>query len=137
MRKLLGKRPRGLWLTKGVWDPALVVHLTGSGMEYTFLEEGDFRRVGLTQQQVGLPRLTEHQGRLLTVFPFHQELAQKVQQGEFDPFVAMVPTRRRKDRQLLSLLVNVESPAEGAFFTRSEKGLGEFLQAHSFVLPRD
>lgn len=128
VRKLLGKRPRGLWLTKGVWDPALVVHLTGSGMEYTFLEEGDFRRVGLTQQQVGLPRLTEHQGRLLTVFPFHQDLAQKVQDGDFEAFQAVIPARRRKDRQLLSLFLSVDSPAEGAFFTRQDSGLEAFLQ---------
>jgi len=128
VRKLLGRRPRGLWLTKGVWDPALVVHLTGSGMEYTFLEEGDFRRVGLSQQQVGLPRLTEHQGRLLTVFPYHQELATKVQEGNFEPFVTLIPSRRRKDRQLLSLFLTVDEPAEGAFFTRSEGGLEAFLQ---------
>jgi len=128
VRKLLGRRPRGLWLTKGVWDPALVVHLTGSGMEYTFLEEGDFRRVGLSQQQVGLPRLTEHQGRLLTVFPYHQELAAKVQEGNFEPFVSLVPSRRRKDRQLLSLFLSVDEPADGAFFTRVEGGLEAFLQ---------
>jgi alpha-amylase len=128
VRKLLGRRPRGLWLTKGVWDPALVVHLTGSGMEYTFLEEGDFRRVGLSQQQVGLPRLTENQGRLLTVFPYHQELAAKVQEGNFEPFVTLIPSRRRKDRQLLSLFLTVDSPAEGAFFTRADQGLEAFLQ---------
>jgi alpha-amylase len=128
VRKLLGRRPRGLWLTKGVWDPALVVHLTGSGMEYTFLEEGDFRRVGLTQQQVGLPRLTEHQGRLLTVFPYHQDLAARVQEGNFEPFVTLIPSRRRKDRQLLSLFLNVDSPAEGAFFTRPDQGLEAFLE---------
>lgn len=128
VRKLLGKRPRGLWLTKGVWDPALVVHLTGSGMEYTFLEEGDFRRVGLTQQQVGLPRLTEHQGRLLTVFPYHQDLALKVQEGDFEAFTAMIPSRRRKDRQLLSLFLSVDTPEEGEFFTRSDGGLEAFLQ---------
>jgi len=127
VRKLLGRRPRGLWLTKGVWDPGLVVHLTGSGMEYTFLEEGDFRRVGLSQQQVGLPRLTEHQGRLLTVFPFHQDLAQRVQSGDFDAFVSIVPARRRRDRQLLSLFLEVESSADGAFFTRGDQGLVAFL----------
>jgi len=128
VRKLLGRRPRGLWLTKGVWDPGLVVHLTGSGMEYTFLEEGDFRRVGLSQQQVGLPRLTEHQGRLLTVFPYHQDLAARVQEGNFEPFVTMIPSRRRKDRQLLSLFLTVDSLQEGEFFTRSDQGLESFLQ---------
>jgi alpha-amylase len=127
VRKLLGKRPRGLWLTKGVWDPALVVHLTGSGMEYTFLEEGDFRRVGLSQHQVGLPRLTENQGRLLTVFPYHQDLAQRVQEGDFEAFTAVVPARKRRDRQLLSLFLQVDSPADGAFFTRTENGLEAFL----------
>jgi len=127
VRKLLGRRPRGLWLTKGVWDPALVVHLTGSGMEYTFLEEGDFRRVGLSQQQVGLPRLTEHQGRLLTIFPYHQELASKVQEGNFEPFITMIPSRRRKDRQLLSLFLSVDAPEDGEFFTRPDEGLEAFL----------
>lgn len=128
VRKLLGKRPRGLWLTKGVWDPALVVHLTGSGMEYTFLEEGDFRRVGVSSQQVGLPRLTENQGRLLTVFPFHQDLAQRIQEGDFESFTNLIPSRRRKDRQLLSVFLTVDSPEEGAFFTRPEAGLEAFLQ---------
>jgi len=127
VRKLLGRRPRGLWLTKGVWDPGLVMHLTGSGMEYTFLEETDFRRAGIAPQQVGLPRLTEQQGRLLTVFPFHQELAQKVQEGDFDPFVTLVPSRRRKDRQLLSVFLSVESAGDGAFFSRAERGLESFL----------
>ena len=127
VRKLLGKRPRGLWLTKGVWDPALVVHLTGSGMEYTFLEESDFRRAGLSQNQIGLPRLTEHQGRLLTVFPYNQDLAQKVQEGDFESFVAVIPSRRRRDRQLLCLFLSVESPDDGAFFTRADQGLEGFL----------
>jgi len=128
VRKLLGRRPRGLWLTKGVWDPALVVHLTGSGMEYTFLEEGDFRRVGLSQAQIGLPRLTEHQGRLLTVFPFHQDLAQKIQGGDCEASLAMVPSRRKKDRQLLSLFLTIDTPEEGNFLSRSEAGLESFLQ---------
>ncbi len=128
VRKLLGRRPRGLWLTKSIWDPGLVVHLTGSGMEYTFLEESDFRRAGVPPQQVGLPRLTEQQGRLLTVFPYHQELAQKVQQGDFEPFVTMVPSRRRKDRQLLSVFLSAESAEDGAFFNRAGDGLEAFLQ---------
>ena len=128
VRKQLGRRPRGLWLTKGVWDPGLVVHLTGSGMEYTFLEESDFRRAGVAPQQIGLPRLTEQQGRLLTVFPYHQELAQKIQEGDFEPFVTLVPSRRRKDRQLLSVFLCVDSDADGAFFSRAENGLESFLQ---------
>ena len=127
VRKLLGKRPRGLWLTKGVWDPSLVSTLTGSGMEYTFLEEGDFRRVGLSQHQVGLPRLTENQGRLLTVFPYHQDLGQRVQEGDFEAFTAVVPARKRRDRQLLSLCLQVDLPGDGAFFTRTENGLEAFL----------
>jgi len=128
VRKLLGRRPRGLWLTKGVWDPALVVHLTGSGMEYTFLEEADFRRVGLSSSQVGLPRLTEQQGRLLTIFPFHQDLSLRVQEGDFAAFEAVIPTRRRKDRSLLSLFLNVDSVAEGTIFTRQESNFEDFLK---------
>ena len=133
VRKLLGKRPRGLWLTKGVWDPGLIVNLNGSGMEYAFLEEGDFRRAGVPVQNVGLPRLTEQQGRLLTIFPFHQELATKVQAGDFESFTAMIPSRK-KDRQLLSLLMSVDSLEDGAFFSRNEHGLEEFA-ARPVVLP--
>lgn len=126
VRKLLGKRPRGLWLTKGVWDPALVVHLTGSGMEYTFLEESEFRKAGLAAHQVGLPRLTENQGRLLTVFPFQQDLSQKIFEGDFELLAS--PPRRKKDRQLISVFLDADLPDSGDFFHRTSEGLEAFLQ---------
>jgi hypothetical protein len=40
----------------------------------------------------------------------------------------MIPARRRKDRQLLSLFLSADTPAEGAFFSRQDSGLEAFLQ---------
>ena len=92
VRKLLGRRPRGLWLTKGVWDPGLVVHVTGSGMEYTFLEEGDFRRVGIPAPagraaQAHRAARPSFDGVPLSPRVWHR----RCREGDFEPFVTLVP----------------------------------------------
>ena len=39
-------RPRGCWIAEKVWEPSLAVVLRASGLDYTFLDDGQFRLAG-------------------------------------------------------------------------------------------
>lgn len=66
LRKLLGRRPRGVWLQEYAWEPSLVSTYNACGFDFCFLPASLFRRSGLD----GLgPAMTEDQGRSLCVFP--------------------------------------------------------------------
>ena len=66
IRKLLGRRPRGVWLHEFAWEPSLVSTFNACGFDYTFLPAALFVRSGLDS---AAPVLTEDQGKNLCVFP--------------------------------------------------------------------
>jgi alpha-amylase len=74
LRKLFGKRPRGLWVTGEVWDPMLPSLLRTSGMDYTFLGDYQFAAGGLTAGPVYSPCITEDEGKMIIVFPISSRL---------------------------------------------------------------
>jgi hypothetical protein len=67
LRKHFGKRPTGCWLPGLVWEQNLIGALVSAGINYTFLEAEQFGTGGASG-----PRLTEDQGKTLTVFPLSQ-----------------------------------------------------------------
>lgn len=66
IRKLLGRRPRGVWPHEFAWEPSLVSTYNACGFDFTFLPSTLFRKSGLDPAQVVM---TEDQGKNLCVFP--------------------------------------------------------------------
>ncbi len=62
-------RPRGCWLAECVWEPSLAFVLRASGIDYTFLDESQFRRAGAEGPQLLAPAIAEDQGKIVSVFP--------------------------------------------------------------------
>ncbi len=68
-------RPRGCWLAECVWEPSLAFVLRASGIDYTFLDESQFRRAGAEGPQLLAPAIAEDQGKIVSVFPLATGLA--------------------------------------------------------------
>ncbi len=71
IRKHFGKRPRGSWITEGIWEPSLASSLQNSGFEFTFLDENLFSSAGFADYKSLYPCITEDQGKIITIFPIH------------------------------------------------------------------
>ena len=69
LRKSFGRRSRGFWLSKQIWDNQMANTLNSCGMEYTFLDEARFRDAGIRESRLFQPVLTEEQGKAVKVFP--------------------------------------------------------------------
>ena len=51
-------RPRGCWIAEKVWEPSLASVLRASGIDYTFVDDGQFRIAGVAE--AGLWRALHH-----------------------------------------------------------------------------
>ncbi|MBI3726526.1 DUF1926 domain-containing protein [bacterium] len=78
LEELFGKRPRGLWLTERVWEPALASDLVDAGIEYIAVDDHHFRLAGLDPATLSGYFLTEDDGRPLGVFPILKELRYRI-----------------------------------------------------------
>ncbi len=126
VRRLLGRRPRGAWLHNTVWDPSLVLSLTGCGLEYTFLDEEDFVRLGVASTKIGIPCVTENQGRILTCFPVKSTLAEQIMKGNLGALDLTIRQRFGHDDSLLSVFFSLSSLQEVPFFHEAS-GFENFL----------
>ncbi len=68
-------RPRGCWLAEKVWEPALASVLRASGMDFTFLEDSQFRLAGVEEEDLLRPVIAEDQGKTISVFPLSERLS--------------------------------------------------------------
>ncbi len=75
LRVCFETRPRGCWIAETVWEPALASVLRASGLDYTFLEDSQFRIAGLSGSALCRPSLTEDQGKIMTLFPLSSGLS--------------------------------------------------------------
>lgn len=71
---LFGVKPRGAWLAERVWEPSLASDLAEAGVEYTLLDDHQFRQAGLGPDELHQPFLTEDEGRLVKVFPISEPM---------------------------------------------------------------
>ncbi len=71
LRRLVGKRPRGVFLPNNVWDPSLISCFKTCGIEYMLL---DNRLIDDTRDSTRLssPRIIEDMGKTLSVIPMVQ-----------------------------------------------------------------
>jgi hypothetical protein len=75
-------RPRGCWLTETVWEPTLSSVLRSSGMDFTFLEDNQFRSAGIEACDVNRTYIAEDQGKIIALFPLSSSLADLVTRAE-------------------------------------------------------
>jgi hypothetical protein len=90
LERLLGRRPRGLWLAERVWEPGLASSLAAAGVEYTAVDDAHFVAAGFEREQLWGCFRTEDQGLALRVFPIHRELRYLIPFGEPEEVVAML-----------------------------------------------
>ncbi len=69
LRDTFGAEPTGLWLTERVWEPDVIEDLVAAGVAYTVLDDTMFHSVGITDQAMTGPFVTESGGRPLLVYP--------------------------------------------------------------------
>ncbi len=72
IRKLVGKKPRGVFLNECIWDPSLISTFNTCAMEYTFLDSRIIPQRRLNPQSVFAPHIVEDLGRTITVIPLQQ-----------------------------------------------------------------
>lgn len=72
LRKLVGKRPRGIFLPNSVWDPSLLSCFKTCGIEYLVLDS----RLIETDRHSSLstPKIIEDMGKTLSVIPLRQDM---------------------------------------------------------------
>jgi 4-alpha-glucanotransferase len=68
LRVLFETRPRGCWIAEKVWEPSLASVLRASGIDYAFLDDGQFRIAGTSETGLWLPCIAEDQGKTISLF---------------------------------------------------------------------
>lgn len=73
LRKLVGKRPRGIYLPHSVWDPSLLSCFKTCGIEYMVI---DSRLISSAAGHTSLvtPKIIEDMGKTLSVIPMRQDM---------------------------------------------------------------
>ena len=68
-------RPRGCWIAEKVWEPALASVLRASGIDYTFIDDGQFALAGATEGFLWEPAIMEDQGKIISLLPIADRLS--------------------------------------------------------------
>lgn len=63
-----GTQPSGLWLTERVWEQDVVEAISEAGVRYTVVDDTMFHSVGITDDALTGPYVTDHEGRTLLVY---------------------------------------------------------------------
>jgi 4-alpha-glucanotransferase len=87
IRKKIGKRPRGGWITERVWETNLALTLKNNGIDFIFLDDWHLNLAGLNGSSVFQPYITEEQGKGVLVFPISNTFTSQI--GTISP-AAMV-----------------------------------------------
>jgi 4-alpha-glucanotransferase len=73
MRKKFGKRPRGCWISEGMWEQSITANIKSSGLEYIFIDDVYFEQAGITRDSIHNAYITDDQGKSLVVLPLDNE----------------------------------------------------------------
>ena len=65
LAKRFGRKPSGFWLTERVWDPSIPLTLSGTGMDYTVVDDTHFYYAGLKPHEIYGRYITEKEGHTL------------------------------------------------------------------------
>lgn len=123
LRKHFGRRPRGCWITEGVWEPCLAASIKNSGIDYIYLEEEYFQQAGLQDSDLYTPVITEDQGKSITVFPLTSRISRRIPADSPESILdSILEASSRKNEHLVSLLVPGET-----FISAAAGGAEEFF----------
>jgi alpha-amylase len=89
-------RPRGCWIVEKVWEQSLASVLRASGMDYTFVDDGQFAIAGADEDEMFMPFITEDQGKIISLLPVSErmsELAAGAEPSQAITFLRAVPGR--------------------------------------------
>ncbi len=78
LERRFGSRPRGLWLTERVWEPELAATLSRAGVAHTVVDDSSLRAVGVEEDQLGQPFVTEHEGRTVRLLAASRRLRYQI-----------------------------------------------------------
>ena len=67
-------RPRGCWIAEKVWEPSLASVLRVSGIDYTFLDDGQFRDCRRPGRPRAPARHRRRPGKIISLFPISGHL---------------------------------------------------------------
>jgi 4-alpha-glucanotransferase len=102
-------RPRGCWLAEKVWEQSLASVLKASGMDYTFVDDGQFAIAGVDGEELFQPFITEDQGKIISLLPICErfsDLASRAEPQEAIQFLRSVPGRRGDGGQPVAVLMD-------------------------------
>jgi hypothetical protein len=68
LRNHYAAEPKGLWLSERVWEQDVVPAMTETGVRYTVVDDTMFHGVGITDDLLTGPFVTEHEGKPLLVY---------------------------------------------------------------------
>ncbi len=113
-----GADATGAWLTERVWEQDVVTSLVDAGAHYTVVDDTMFHSVGITDEQLKGPFVTEHDGRPLFVYAGDRRLRYLI------PY-------KRVDR----VVEHIRSAAEDRLFVYADDGekFGEWPETHDRV----
>ena len=134
LRRRFGKRPRGCWITEGVWEPALASTIKSSGMEYLFLDDIYFEQAGIGKENLYSPFVTDDQGKSVIVLPLHNDFITSAFHKSPDAYLRDLVELKANEgeaERLVSVMWNGEyfysSPERYAEFFSEEGWLEQFL----------
>jgi len=84
--RLLGARPRGMWLAERVWEPDLARTIAAAGYHYTLLDDSHLRAAGASEP-LGAYYVTDKAGSTVAVFPIDRGLRTRIPYAEVDELV--------------------------------------------------
>jgi hypothetical protein len=121
LERLVGRRPKGGWLTERVWESSVVPALADAGVEYVTVDDYHFLCTGATVEALAGHFTTEEDGRILDLFPISEALRYRI---PFAPAAEAVGFIER--------LAASEPGAAAIYFDDIEK-FGIWPQTHEWV----
>jgi len=115
-----GIEPQGLSLAPGVWDPSLASSFNRAGIRYTILNHERFMQAGVNEGKLFGHYVTEHEGKVLAIFPNNPTALRLMPYGSLDELFSFY--RRLANRgESLTLTVSDHAERWGVWRNSHEK----------------
>ncbi len=108
IRKLVGKKPRGVYLSQSIWDPSLISSFNTCAMEYTFLDSRIIPQRQLQPQSVFIPHIVEDLGRSVTVIPLHQDCKPHIKQSPLN-YLKFLHNIQQESSKVIASFFSIDS----------------------------
>lgn len=74
LKETFNFQPKGLWVAERVWESSLIKPLKRAGMEFTFLDDNGFQKIGLEEKDLNGYFIAEDEGFSFNLFPISKPL---------------------------------------------------------------